>query len=91
MKRRVEGTENVLGNGEKAPWNVTVHPGFPGIVQIYPCYPSMIFNATPFTHKSVSVLATNCTTNLPVRYKITAFSCLKDCQMEKLKLCINEG
>lgn len=55
MKRRVEGTESVLGNGEKASWRVNVDPGFPGTVQSYPCYPSMIFNTTPFTHKSVSV------------------------------------
>lgn len=93
MKRRVESTENVLPNGEKASWRVTVLPRFPVIVQIYPCYSSIIFNTTHFTCNSISVFAAKHRTTLPVRYIITAFCCLKDGQMEKayIYICINQG
>lgn len=82
MKGRVAGTENILLNGEKASQRVTIYPGFPAIVEVYTCYSSVSFNARSFTHKCISVLATNCMATLQMRY-INAFSCLKDCHMKK--------
>lgn len=82
MKGRVEGPKHAFANGEKASWWVIVPPSFPGIVQIYACYLSILFNITPFIH-GASVLATNYMATLLMRYMITAFSCLKDCHMEK--------